>query len=263
MMNRLLRAALAFSFLTLFAVIAPHPAEAQSQNPEEHVIKVRRDSTVHAKPDLGILVMSIRSSAPISEEAVAANAEKAKAVESALGALGFAPAGYKIGSVVFGQAGGPMYGPNQPAITVYEATQSVYVFFEAADLSDVAELTKKSAAVIEALRKAGAVPGNAAGPRMMPQAQGGLIIYTVKDSHPYERQALQQAIARAREAAEDIAKGLGVQIAGVRNAQSLYISGEDAPRGQLSLEGLPYHFYSTKSGEVEITERATVDFDVK
>ena len=265
MMNRLLVAAIfAFSLFALPPVLAQTQADAQSQKAEDHVIKVHRDGKVYVKPDLGILVMSIRSSAPISEEAVATNGEKAKAVESALGALGFAPTGYKLGSVVFGQPGGHMFGPNQPAITAYEATQSVYVFFEGADLSDMAQLTKKSAAVIEALRKAGAVPANPAGPRMMPQMEAGLIIYTLKDSAPYERQALQQAVAHARQAAQDIATGLGVQITGVRYVQSLALTGNDAQRmGLPTLEGLPYRFYSAHSGEIEITEHATVEFDYK
>jgi uncharacterized protein YggE len=207
--------------------------------------------------------MTIRSSAPIAEEAVAENGRKAKAVETALAALGYAPKGYKITAVTFGHGGGSSYGPNQPEIVAYEASQSVYVFFEATDLSDVAHLTEKTAAVIEALRKAGAVPGHAEGPRL-PQAQEGLIIYTVKDSEIYEKQALKQALGRARVAAQDIAKGMQVQITGVRNVTASYLGGDYGPRsGQISLEGLPYRFYSTKSDEVEIHANATVDYDFK
>jgi uncharacterized protein YggE len=259
----LVTAILAFSLFSLPRVFAQPQVAHPSPKPEENVIKVHRDGTVDVKPDLGILVMSIQSSSPISEEAVAANADKAKAVDSALAALGFAPTGYKIGSVVLGQGGGLMSGPSQPEIIVYEATQSIYVFLEGADLSDMTQLTKKSAAVIEALRKAGAVPGMAAGPRMMPQMLGGLIIYTVKHPEQYERQALQKAIARARQAAQDIAAGLNVQITGVRNVQSTFLGGGDAQRSQISLEGLPYRYYSMKSAELEITADATVDFKYK
>ena len=165
--------------------------------------------------------------------------------------------------MVFGQAGGARYGPNQPQITAYEASQFVYVFFEAADLSDVAQLTEKAAAVIEALRKAGAVPAIIGGPRL-PTVQGALIIYTIKDSQEYERQALQQAIGRARDAAQDIAKGMQVQITGLRSVTTGYLGGNYLPRSGLpSLEGLPYRFYSTKSDAVEIGASATVDYDFK
>jgi uncharacterized protein YggE len=213
--------------------------------------------------------MSIRSSGPIAEESVAENGRKAKAVEAALAKLGFAPKGYKITSVTFGQAGGPRFVPNQPEITAYEATQFVYVFFEGADLNDVGQLTEKSAAVIEALRKAGAVPANAGGPRLPTAqgafiAQGALIIYTIKDSAQYEKQALQQAIGRARDAAQDIAAGTGVQITGLRNVRSTFLYGNYGPRaGQISLEGLTYRWYSTTIDQVEIGANAIVDYDFK
>ena len=234
-----------------------------TQTTRDHVITVSRGGEAHAKPDLGILMMSIRSTAPITEEAVAENGRKAKAVEEALSNLGFTPQGYKITPVTFGQAGAARFGPSQPDITAYEALQHVYAFFEGADLTDVANLTQKSAAVIEALRKAGAVPANVGGPRL-PTVQAGLIIYTVKDSAPYEKRALQQAIARAKDAAQDIAKGTGVEITGLRNVNSTFLYGNYGPRsGAITLEGLPYRFYSTKSDEVEIGASATVEYDFK
>lgn len=171
-----------------------------SQSVQNHVITVSRSGEATAKPDLGILIMSIRSTSPIADEAVAENGRKAAAVESALSGLGFAPAGYQITSVNFGQAGGPRF-PGQAEVTAYDATQYVYVFFEAADLNDVARLTTKSAAVIEALRKAGAVPANTGpgfGVAVPAAAMGALMIYTVKDPTEYEHKALQVAIARAR-----------------------------------------------------------------
>jgi uncharacterized protein YggE len=259
------RVAATFAFLLFAApgILAQSQNEAQPVNSKDHVITVARAGEAYAKPDLGILVMSIRSSSPIADEAVAENGRKAKAVETALAALGFAPSGYKITPLVFGQAGGPRYGPMQPEMTAYEASQFVYVLFEAADLGDTAKLTEKTAAVIEALRKAGAVPGNVMGPRM-PQAQEGLIIFTVKDSDPYERQALQKAIARARDAAKDIATGMGVEITGLRNVRGSALGGNYLPHSGLpSLEGLPYRFYSTTSDEIKISTTVTVEYDFK
>jgi uncharacterized protein YggE len=263
-MTRVLVAAIyVSSLLNLPPILAQTQTEAESQNVQNHVITVSRGGEAYVKPDLGIMVMTLRSTAPIAEEAVAENGRKAKAVESALAALGYAPKGYRISSVTFGHGWGSYYGPNQPEITAYDASQFVYVFFEAADLSDVAQLTEKTATVIEALRKAGAVPGNVENPRL-PQTQGSLIIYTIKDSEECERQALQQALGRAREAAQDIAKGVGVQITGLRNVKVGYLGGNYMPRsGNAALEGLPYLFYSTKSDEVRIHANATVEYDFK
>jgi uncharacterized protein YggE len=262
MKNRILVAAiLAFSLFGLPKVLAQPQADSESQNMQNHVITVSRGGDAIAKPDLGIMVMTIHSSAPIAEEAVAENGRKAKAVESALTALGYTSQGYKITSVTFGQAGGPRYGPSQSEIVAYEASQYVYVFFEGADLSDVVQLTEKTAAVIEGLRKAGAVPANTAMP-MGPQMQGSLITYTIKDSAAYEKQALQKAIARARDAAQDVATGMGVQITGVRNIRTGYLMG-NVGRGNIALEGLSYSWYSTKSDEITIRANATVEYDFK
>ena len=239
---------------------------AGSQSVQNHVITVSRSGEASAKPDLGILIMNIRSSSPIADEAVAENGRKAKAVESALAGLGIAPAEYQLSSVILGQAGGPRF-PGQSDIAAYDATQNIYVFFEGADLNDVAQLTEKSAMVIEALRKAGAVPANT-GPQFGPvgpmAAQGALIIYTVKDPVPYEHKALQVAIARAHDAAQDIAVGLGIQITGLRNVQSGYLAGNVMPRsGTSPLEGLKYRFFSPKIDELQIVANATVEYDFK
>ncbi len=238
-----------------------------SQNVEGHIITVSRSGEAYAKPDLGILIMSIRSTSPIADEAVEDNAQKAKDVETALAGLGFSPSQYQISSVTFGDQGGPRF-PGQSDITAYEANQYVYVFFEAPELADVAELTQKSASVIEALRKAGAIPANNVngfGPVMVGGMQGSLVIYTIKDPTEYEHKALQVAIARARDAAEDIATGTGVKLMGLRDVQSGYLAGSGViPRmGSGPLEGLRYRWFTTKSDELIIVANATLQYDFK
>jgi hypothetical protein len=72
------------------------------------------------------------------------------------------------------------------------------------------------------------------------------------------------AIARARDAAQDIATGTGVQIAGLRNVQSSLLGGNVMPRsGQSPMAGLKYRWYTTKSDELEIIANATVEYDFK
>jgi uncharacterized protein YggE len=237
---------------------------AGSQSVQNNIITVSRGGEAYAKPDLGILIMSIQSTSPIADEAVAQNGQKAAAAQSALAALGFPPAGYQITSVTFGQANAPHF-PGQSEIAAYDASQYVYVFFEGADLTDVSRLTQKAATVIEALRKAGAVPANLGGfGGGLPGAPGPLIIYTIKDPTDYEHQALQLAIARARDAAKDIATGTGVQITGLRNVDSSFLYGNVVPRsGPSPLEGLKYRWYTTKSDELQIGANATVQYTFK
>ncbi len=260
-MKRLLTASvLAFSLIPFSRAFAQRADSSDSQSVKNHVITVSRGGDAYGKPDLGILVMSLRSSGPIAEEAVADNAKKDQAAQSALADLGFDSTSYKISSVTFGEAGGGRFGMASPGIVAYQAEQFVYVFFNADELADVAKLTGRLAAVIEALRKAGAVPANVVASRM--QGQDSLILYTIKDSSPYEHQALKQAIARAREAAEDVAAGMGVQITGLRNVSTGYLMG-NLGAGSVAIEGLSYRFYSTKSDEVRIRANATVEYDFK
>jgi uncharacterized protein YggE len=238
---------------------------SDAQTVRNHVITVSRSGEAFAKPDLGILVMSIRSTSPIMDEAVTENTRKAKDVQSALTGLGFAAANYEISSVMFAPAAGPRI-VNEDSVSVYDATQYVYVYFQADELRDVATLTQKAAAVIEALRKAGAVPANTGtymvvGPAA---AQGALVIYTVKDPAPYEQQASQVAVGRARDAAQAIATAAGVQIAGLRSIQSPYLAGNVMPRaGASPLEGLKYRFFSTKINELQIIANVTLEYDFK
>jgi uncharacterized protein YggE len=123
------------------------------------------------------------------------------------------------------------------------------------------QLTQKTAAVIEVLRKAGTVPANTAMP-MLPQAQGALVTYTIRDSAAYESQALQKAVGRARDAAQDVAMGRGGQITGLRNIKTGFLVG-NVGRSNIALEGLSYSWYSIRSDEITIRANATVEYDFK
>ena len=267
-MNRILLAVtFAFFLYAPHTLLAQNQAGTQSESSPEHVISVSRSGQAFAKPDVGILAMTIRTPAPIAEEAVAENERKAKEAGQALATLGYAPGtGYQITSVTFGQVGGNpmMYGPSESDSRGYQANQYVFVFFDAADLSDPTKLAAKSAAAMEALRKAGAVPGNTASARAPILSGGGMIIYAVKDSDEYEKQAVQEALGRDREAAQGIAKVMQVRITGLRSIRVGGLVGTLLSQSGLPyLESLPYHFYSTKSDEIKIGANATVDYDFK
>ncbi len=237
-----------------------------AQSSSERVITVSRSGTVFAKPDMGILIMAIETSAPVADQAVSSNAQKAAAVKAALVTLGYSPDRYKFSSVVLGKVGGGMYGPYQPqpSVSGVEASQYVYLFFDGPQLSDLAQSTG-TAAVIEALGKVGAVGINVAG-RVGDPGQAAMIIYTVKDSEPWENQAVQRAVERARGAAQAIATAMQVQITGLRSVTASYLSGRYIPTAgfaQPQLKGLPYSFFSTRSDEVQISANATVSYNFK
>jgi uncharacterized protein YggE len=274
-MKRHLSAAVLILLFSSFPAVAGQVRmRATMQEPTLHgdVITVSRAGTAFAKPDLGILTMAIRSSEPLVEEATTDNVKKAKAAEAALAGLGYSPDQYKITSVAFGQdgAGGGMQyvQPNQPAPMGYEVSQYIYVYFAGPELGDVTQLGEKEAAVIEALRKAGAVPaspGPAGSGRIYPpQSQAAMVVYTIKDSDRYEREALQQALQRAREAAHDVARTMQVHIVRLDSVRTGFL-GRSYPlrNGLAPLEGLPYRFYSPTSDEVQISANATLNYIFK
>ena len=264
-MNRTPLAVTLALFFSVLPIRAQNPVAAESETSPAHVISVSRSGQVFAKPDVGILAMTIRTSAPIAEEAVAENERKAAEANKALAALGYAPQSYQISSVIFGQAGGNpmMYGGDQPAMGGYQATQYVFVFFDATDLSDPKQLAAKSAAAMEALRKAGAMPTNTTSMRV-PQSGGGMIIYAIKASDVYENRAVEEALGRDREAAQGVAKAMHVQITGLRSIKVGYLGGTLLSQSGLPfLESLPYHFYSNKSDEIKIGANATVEYEFK
>ena len=269
-------ATLVFFFSSFTSAFPAQTRVIRVQQPVVHgdMITVTRAGTAFAKPDLGILTMVIHSSEPLVQEATSDNLQKVKAAESDLAGLGFSPSQYKVTSVSFGRdgtniAGGVQYvQPNQPPPMGYTVSQCVYVFFGSQDLSDVAQLSEKIAAAIEALRKAGAVPTGptlAGGRRFYPpQAGAAMVVYTIKDSDKYEREALQQALQRAKEAAQDVARTMQVHLVKLDSVRTGALGRSYPMRSGLTpLEGLPYRFYSERSDEVQISAVATLNYVFK
>ena len=233
---------------------------ARAREPRPHFVTVSSMGSVLARPDTGILVMTVQSTAPLAADAVAENTKKVKDVQSALAALGYAPSRFKIAPAVLSRAGNPYYPPGRPSITGIMASQFVYVFFEGAELSNPAELNGKVAAVIDAMGKAGAVPST--GPFRSPsQPQGALVVYTVKDPANAEDRALQEAMADARARSQAIAKRLHVQITGLSSINSFVQPYTGQVSGQM--EGLPYNSYSMESDEIKISERVNLVYNFK
>ena len=247
----------------VFVLVLSGAARAQS-----HVITVNGSGQVFARPDLGILILTIQSSAPLAADALRQNARTASDVQAALASLGYGADSFKISPVVFTRAGGAYYGPNQPSVTGIQAVQFVYVFFGGDLLKDPHLLGEKAAAAIDALTKSGAAPANP-----YPQQQAAIVVYTVKDPRPYQDQALQQALERAREGAQAIAKKMGVEITGLRSVSTGFaggvvgrVAGSVGPYPQTpenALAELPYLFYSTRADQVAITASANLNYDFK
>jgi uncharacterized protein YggE len=254
--------------IAALAVVFALSGAAWAQSAAGHLITANGRGEVFVQPDLGILILEVQSSSPLAADALREEATRAANVQSALEALGYIAGSFKLSPVVFTRAGGAYYGPNQPSITGIQAEQFVYIFFGSGVLKTPAELGRKVAAAIDALIKSGAAPANP-----FPQQAASMVVYTVRDPSPYENQALQQAVTRARETAETIAKGLGVQLSGLQNASTFFETGSAGVAGGMlgtigpfpqagsnAVTELPYRFYSVRSDQVAITASATLRF---
>jgi uncharacterized protein len=254
----------------LFVIFLSGGIHAQCAH--DHVISVNGNAQVPAPADVALLTLLIRSSAPLAADAVAENAKTTMDVRTALTGLGYAGSSFRITAATITKAGGPYYGPNQPAITGIEAQRYVYVFFRGDELKDERRLTEKAAATVDALVKAGASPANNP---YAPQQQASVLIYALENPAEFEKQAMQKALDQARAEAQTVAEKMGVQIAGVCNVSAGATSnnvpfvgigagiGGLVQQAQDPLSALPYRYYSIQPDMVMVPANASVTYDFK
>ena len=102
----------------------------------------------------------------------------------------------------------------------FDVFNNFYVYLDGQDLKDAAAFNAKVAAMLDELSKIGAGPIN--GPMPVSMAAGSVVVFTVKSPESYEKQAYQQALDKARPLADDVARGMKVQITGI---DSVFSSG--------------------------------------
>jgi len=258
----------------LLLVIPLFVVGAQAQCSHDHVITVTGSGQVSAQPDVAILTLIIRSSAPLAADAVAESAKKADEARSALAGLGYSSADFRITPVTILKAGGPYYGPNQSeVITGIEAQQFIYLFFGRDQLKDQKQLSEKAAAAVDALGKTGAIPVNNP---YGPQPQSTFLFYSIEKPAEYETQARDRALDEARAEAQATADRIGVQITGLCSAGATLAGYGGGIAGgfvgnfaslsqqiQDPLAELPYRFYSVYPEQISIQENATLTFNFK
>ena len=244
----------------LFSVLPAH-----GQVDQRPGFWVTTSAEVQLKPDQAIVYMMIRSSAPLTVDALADSNRKAEAIEQALGSMGlkgkFRFSTDHFGPVRVNQP--PPYGyPPQPQLM--EVSKYVFVTFEAADLSDP-HFDQKVAAVIDQITKSGAVQADT-----QPQPMGipaNAIVYTVKNPEPAYLEATRQAADRAKSTAQETAKGLGVTTKGlidVRINRPLGSAGIVRQPNLLNpLDELHLQYYSTSNDAIVIQATVTAEYAIQ
>jgi uncharacterized protein YggE len=248
---------LALVFVVLFSV------SAGAQEPTKPTLSVTAFAKVSAKPDIAIVSLTIRSSAPLAADALEQNTKKVQTVKERLTALGYKDDQVSFTGNQFAPAGGAMASiyPGAARATGFDVSVNLYVSIRGADLDDVAQFNRRVSTLLDELSKIGASPVETPISRI---AMGGssVVVFTVKDPAAYVKEATALAMEKARASANEIAQRLKVQITGIESVNT-------APVARMSEamlaqgEDLPYEYISSSISEVPIRVSLTVTYSFK
>jgi len=245
-------------FAVLYALCGTTLLRAQeSQKP---TISVSSTGKVSAKPDLAVVFLNIKSTAPLAADALSQNNKKAEEAKSRLAALGYKDDKVKFSGNRFAPAGGGMfYGGQRP--TGFDVYNFVFVYMDGPELKDVNLLNSGVSTVLDEMGKLGVSPSETPISRF---SLGGasVVAFTVKDPAAYEKEAYVQAMEKARPIADDIARRMKVQITGIDSVTSVAQARiqEQFPN---PLDELAYQYLSSSMEEVPIRVSLTVRYSYK
>jgi uncharacterized protein YggE len=251
---------LLFGLATLFAL--GKCIAATELTPPRPTISVTSAGKVTAKPDLAIVFLTVRTSAPLATDALEQNKKKVQEVQGRLTALGYKDQQIKFSGNRFAPTGqGVFFGGGQRP-TGFDVYNNVYVYLEAADLKDVSSVNARLGALLDEMGKLGAAPDTMPISRI---SMGGasIVAFTVKDPSAQEKEAYLQAMEKARPIADDIARRMKVQITGIDSVISSTMRGMIAGGPSTPLDELPYEYISSSMDEVPIRVQIDVRYSYK
>ena len=236
------------------------PTQLRAQENQKPAISVSSTGKVSAKPDLAVVFLNIKSTAPLAADALSQNSKKVEEAKSRLATIGYKDNQVKFSGNRFAPAGGGMfYGGQRP--TGFDVYNFVFVYVDGPELKDVNLLNSRVSAVLDEMGKVGASPSETPISRI---SLGGasVVAFTVKDPSAYEKEAYVQAIEKARPIADDIARRMKVQITGIDSVTSVEQARiqEQFPN---PVDELPYQYFSSSTDEVPIRVSLTVRYSYK
>ena len=246
----------------MFAILYALPGAAllKAQENQMPAISVSASGKASAKPDLAVVFLNIKSTAPLAADALSQNSKKVEEAKSRLATLGYKDDQVKFSGNRFAPAGGGMfYGGQRP--TGFDVYNFVFVYMDCPGLKDVNLLNGKVSTVLDEMGKVGASPNETPISRV---SLGGasVVAFTVKDPSAYEKEAYVQAMDKARPIADDIARRMKVQITGIESVTSL-VQGRVQEQFANPLDEVPYQYFSSSMEEVPIRVSVTVRYTYK
>jgi uncharacterized protein YggE len=238
------------------------PVGAAEPDTLKPTISVASSGKVTAKPELAIVFLSTRSSAPLAADALDQNRKKVQDVKARLTAMGYKERQVRYSDSRFSPAGQGMYYSGGQRPTGFDVYTNFYVFLDAEDLKNVDEFNTKVSLLLDELSKLGASP-SAMPISSMSMGGASVIAFTVKDASAYEKEAYVQAMDKSRSVADDIARRMKVQITGVEAVNSSTLTRTAMVGPSSPLDDLPYEYLSSSMSEVAIRVRVDVRYAYK
>jgi uncharacterized protein YggE len=252
--------------LLLFVIVCIGTLSLSAQQPQTNpkpTISVNATGKANAKADIAIVFLTVRSTSPLAADALDQNNKKLQDVKARLTALGYKDEQVKFTGNRFAPSGGGIYYAGGQRPTGFDVYNNLYIYPDPGLLNDVAQFNARVSSLLDEMSKAGAAPSNTP---ISSMSMGGssVVAFSVKDPAPYEKQAMLQALEKARSDADEIARHMKVQITGIESTSA-------SPMGRTgtigmpvsALDEVPYEYFSSSMDEVPVRVRVDVRYTYK
>jgi uncharacterized protein YggE len=237
-------------------------AKTGSVNPTP-TINVNVSGKVTAKPDVAIVFLTVRSTSSLAANALELNNKKVENVKGRLAEMGYKTDQVKFSGNRFLPASGAGYSGGTQRPSGFDVYNNLCIYIDGPALNDAGQFNRQVSLLLDGLMREGAtaniMPGS-------PYTATGnsVVVFSVKDPAPYEKQATLQAMDKVRPVAEEIAEGMKVQITGTAGASaspSMNRTMMGVPYA--SLDEVPYEYFSSSFDAVLIQVRVDVRYTYK
>jgi len=225
-------------------------------------LSVSVQGKVNAKADLAIVFMTVRSTAPLAADALEENDKKLDGIKTRLKALGYKDEQVKLGGARFGPAGGGAYYGGGQRTPGFDAYNSVFIYIEGPEINDSTQFSKRVSTLLDELSKEGATASNLSNVNIT-LGGGSEVLFALKDPAPYEKQATQQALDRARPLADEIAGRMKVSITGVLSLSVSPAARAAAGVPAATLDEIPYDYFSSSVDAVPVQVHVNITYTYK
>jgi uncharacterized protein YggE len=254
--------------LSAVLIALPYYAAAQQEQTMK-VISVSSIGTAKAKPDVAIITLEVKATAPLAKDALQECGQKVNEIKAKLRQLGIKDENVRFSGPQYAPAGSirGVISTTMMRSTGFDVSNTFQVLIRDIDPAKTDELNARISSLLDDLSKAGASVISSA---ISSASLGGssAVSFAIFDPGKYEKQAYEAAIEKARPVADEIAKRMGVKIAGIESVRS----GVDSARSILqqvvrssyaTTDLLEFSYYSTSPTDISIREDVTVNFSFK